>query len=130
MPDQPLLGVAPDIARRLWGRYGSSAKYLVAVDGDLLTFVPGTPYLWAELLWAVKHESVFHLDDLLLRRFRLGILLSDGGQRLFTEKKSMIQKNLNWDNKRWNEEVDRYLSIWRTAHGFPHAWLEDRNRQK
>ena len=130
MPDQPLLGVDSNIARRLWGRYGSAAKHVVAVDDDLLTFVPGTPYIWAELLWAIKHEAMFHLDDLLLRRFRSGILLPDGGQSLFTKLKPLIQKHLNWDNKRWDEEVKRYLGIWRTAHGFPHAWLEDRNHQQ
>ena len=40
------------------------------------------PALWAELRWAARHEAVIHLDDLLLRRLRLGLTCKNGGQEL------------------------------------------------
>ena len=33
----------------------------------------------AQARWALQHESIVHLDDLMLRRTRLGLLLPDGG---------------------------------------------------
>ncbi len=41
--------------------------------------IPGTPYAWGELRWAARNEAVVHLDDLLLRRTRIGLLLPKGG---------------------------------------------------
>ena len=38
----------------------------------------GSNLLWAELCWACTHEDVRHLDDLLLRRTRLGLTVPDG----------------------------------------------------
>jgi glycerol-3-phosphate dehydrogenase len=115
-------GVGTETARRLWGWYGAAAPHLVASFGHLLQPVPGTPYLWAELAWAAGHEPVCHLDDLLLRRFRLGILLADGGLSLEAQLKAVLQKPLGWADRRWDEEVDRYRGLRRAAHGLPEEW--------
>jgi hypothetical protein len=45
-------------------------------------FVAGTQILWAELVWCARHESVHHLDDLLLRRTRYGLILPQGVAKL------------------------------------------------
>ncbi|WP_296449269.1 glycerol-3-phosphate dehydrogenase/oxidase, partial [Rhodoferax sp. UBA5149] len=68
------------IRHRLAARYGYRAQELCAgaTDAELQT-IPGTNTLWLELVIAAKHEDVVHLDDLLLRRTRLGILLPRGG---------------------------------------------------
>lgn len=62
--------------QRLLGRYAAHAPALVAaaMPGEFES-VPGTQTLWSELRWAARAESVVHLDDLLLRRVRLGHLL-------------------------------------------------------
>ncbi|MDH4218269.1 MAG: glycerol-3-phosphate dehydrogenase/oxidase [Candidatus Aminicenantes bacterium] len=124
-PDKSFLGLDPHISRRLWGRYGAAAPALVDSAPDHLHSIPGTPYLWAELLWAARNEAVCHLDDLLLRRLRLGILLSDGGQGLLPRMKALIQKRLDWDDTRWKKEVERYRNLWQTAHGLPQGWRQD-----
>jgi glycerol-3-phosphate dehydrogenase len=121
-PAGEISGVEPDVARRLWGRYGAAAPRLAASFRDLLEPVPGTPYLWAELAWASGHESVCHLDDLLLRRFRLGILLPDGGESLLPRMGPLVKEHLGWGEKRWNEEAERYHRIRATAHGLPKEW--------
>ena len=59
---------------------------------DLLAPTGDTPYLRAELIWSISHEAVIHLDDMLLRCFRFGILLQDGGQSLLPHLKPVMQQ--------------------------------------
>lgn len=117
-----LPGVDSSLARRMRGRYGAAAKKIAAMPPWLLKNIKGTPYLWAELAWAAENEAVCHLDDLLLRRFRLGIILPDGGQSLVPELKPIVQKRLGWDENEWKSEADRYLRIREAAHGVPKEW--------
>lgn len=125
---QILPGIEKGSARRLWGRYGAAAPILAASFPDLMVTVPGTPYLWAELAWAAGHEPISHLDDLLLRSLRIGVLMSDGGQRLFPRLKTLFRKQLGWGEKRWNEEVKRYLRVWEMAHDLPKEWRNHETR--
>jgi hypothetical protein len=67
-------------------------------------------------------EAVNHLDDLLLRRFRLGILLADGGQSLLPALQPLIKKHLGWGDERWVEEAERYRRVWSIAYGLPKEW--------
>jgi glycerol-3-phosphate dehydrogenase len=121
-PAGAIPGVSLESARRLWGRYGAAAPSLAASFPDLLERIPGTPYLRAELAWAAGHEPVCHLDDLMLRCFRLGILTPDGGQSLLGELGSLLKGQLGWGDERWVEEVERYHRIRREAHGLPADW--------
>ncbi|MGQ9889593.1 MAG: glycerol-3-phosphate dehydrogenase/oxidase [Aggregatilineales bacterium] len=106
--------------RRLLGRYGANAPALVAAaqPGELET-VPGTQTLWAELRWAARAEGVCHLDDLLLRRVRLGLLLPEGGAALLPRIKGICQDELGWDNARWETEAAAYLALWRAHYSVP-----------
>lgn len=124
-PEHPIRGVNSNLSRILWGRYGAATPLLASSDPDLLALLPGVPYLWAEIIWAAQNEAVYHLDDLLLRRFRLGILLADGGQSLFPRIKALIQDPLGWSDDRWKTEVMRYRDIWQLAHGLPPGWRGD-----
>jgi glycerol-3-phosphate dehydrogenase len=112
-------GVETGMARRLWGRYGEAAPCLAASFADLLQRIPGTPYLWAELAWAAGREPVLHLDDLLLRRFRFGILLPDGGESLLPEAEPLLKQRLGWTEERWSEETRRYRGVRAGAHSLP-----------
>ncbi len=124
-PGQAIPGVEAETARRLWGRYGAAAPRLASLFPDLLRRVPGTPYLWAELAWAAGHEPVRHLDDLLLRNFRFGILLPDGGQSLLAALGPLLKEQLGWTEERWNEEAGRYRRIRAAAHGLPKEWQDE-----
>jgi glycerol-3-phosphate dehydrogenase len=121
-PGQEIPGIEGDTARRLWGRYGAAAPCLASRFPELLQRIPGTPYLWAELAWGAGHEPVCHLDDLLLRCFRFGILLPDGGQSLLPRMKPIIIDKIGWTEKRWSEEAARYRRIRAIAHGLPKEW--------
>jgi glycerol-3-phosphate dehydrogenase len=77
---------------RLTGRYGYDAIDLIGnAKKDELENIGGSPVLWAELRWSAQHEGIVHLDDLLLRRVRLGILLPEGGVTLLDRIRDIVQ---------------------------------------
>jgi len=106
--------------RRLLGRYGREAAGLLAAagPGDLET-IPGTTALWAEVRWAARAEGVAHLDDLLLRRVRLGLLLPRGGGDLMPHIRAIAQPELGWDDARWADEESRYRRLIAAAYALP-----------
>ena len=76
-------------------------------------------YLWAELRWAARAEAVIHLDDLLLRRVRLGLVLPGGGLKEMEQIRAIVQPELGWEEMRWKEEIQNYASLWHRAYGPP-----------
>lgn len=106
--------------QRLYGRYGNVAQRLLQeVEPQLLTPIADTPYLWAELVWAARYEAVVHLQDLLLRRVRVGLLLRQGGSALLPRIRSLCQAELGWDDPRWNSEVNDYQQLWQRCYAPP-----------
>ncbi|MGC9398230.1 MAG: glycerol-3-phosphate dehydrogenase/oxidase [Anaerolineae bacterium] len=112
--------LTPDRRRRLLGRYGAAAPALTeaAQSGELVE-IPGTETLWAELRWAARSEAVEHLDDLLLRRTRLGLLLPHGGREILPRVRALCQPELGWDEARWEGEVAAYLKLWDRCYSLP-----------
>jgi glycerol-3-phosphate dehydrogenase len=106
--------------RRLLGRYAAAALGLIeAARPGELEAIPGTQTLWAELRWAARAEAIAHLDDLLLRRVRLGHQLPRGGQDLLPQIRAICQPELGWSDARWEDEVAAYMCLWRTSYSLP-----------
>lgn len=106
--------------RRLLGRYGAMAPALVAAAGPgELEAIPGTATLWAELRWAARSEGVAHLDDLLLRRVRLGLVLPRGGEAILPRVRAICQAELGWDDNRWQAEEAAYRALWQRCYSLP-----------
>jgi glycerol-3-phosphate dehydrogenase len=111
--------ISPTHRLRLLGRYGGRAAQIVDTENPAdLEFIPETPYLWAELRHAARTEGVIHLDDLLLRRIRLGILCPNGGLDLIDRIQAIAQPELGWDEPRWQAEVEAYTRLWRESYYF------------
>ena len=72
-----------------------------------------------ELRWAVGFEKVEHLDDLLLRRTRLGLQHADGAAHLLADLRDLCMKELHWNNQRWEDETRAYLQHRKTYYGVP-----------
>lgn len=107
-------------AERLLGRYGDYAvNILDNARVSELTKIADTEYCLAECRWAIKNEAVIHLDDLMLRRTRLGILLVNGAEELFDSLQPIFFEELDWDQKHWKQEVVRYLNIWQQYYSLP-----------
>ncbi len=105
---------------RLLGRYGADALTLVnsAQPGEMEA-IPGTDYLWAELRWAARAEGVCHLDDLLLRRTRLGLILPQGADSILPMVKQICVAELSWSEDQWQHEQSEYLSLWKCCYSLP-----------
>lgn len=109
-----------DTLLRLQGRYGLALPDLLlcAQAGELAT-IPGTLTQWAELRWAARSEACCHLEDLLLRRTRLGLLLREGGRAHLPRIRAMCQPELGWDDEKWAQEQQQYLVLWQKNYGLP-----------
>jgi glycerol-3-phosphate dehydrogenase len=59
---------------------------------------------------------VVHLDDLLLRRVRLGLLLPNGGLDIIDRIRRIVQSELDWDDAHWEQEVTAYAQLWQKAY--------------
>ena len=120
--DRPVkdYGLSDDIWRRLYGRYGAAADTLVktAAAKDLSP-IPGTQTLWAELPFVAQHEQIRHLDDLLLRRVRIGLLTPYGGKAFLKRIRKLCRDVLPWDKRRWDQEIAGYLDLWNRSHALP-----------
>ncbi|OGO29775.1 MAG: hypothetical protein A2Z16_14890 [Chloroflexi bacterium RBG_16_54_18] len=129
VPDQRILnaspenlpqisGLSPAAQSRLSGRHGAEIIPLIeAVRPGELEAIGNTPMLWAELRWAARSEAVVHLDDLLLRRVRLGLLLPAGGIPIMECIRSIAQPELGWDDRRWQVEEECYRTLWQESYG-------------
>lgn len=120
----PLTGSAMqldfDQRLRLLGRNGAQAQALcdAAQDGEL-AMIPGTQTVWAQLRWGARMEHVERLDDLLLRRTRLGLQLAGGALAILPRVRAICQQELGWSDARWDDEEARYLALWRGHYSVP-----------
>lgn len=105
-------------AQRIVARYGTEGLDCISA-APLTARVPMYYYgiSHAELSWVLRNEAVHHLDDLLMRRFRFGLTLPQGGIAELGLLRGIVQSELSWEDARWRSEVDRYRENWRAAHG-------------
>ena len=130
-PEEPVFGdiprrasgdgvLSPESWRRLYGRYGKVAESIVRnAAAEDLALVPGTHTLWAELPHAAKYEKIRHLDDLLLRRVRIGVLTPEGGKAYLNRVQALCRDVLPWNRGRWRIEIRKYKTLWQQSYNLP-----------
>lgn len=122
MPDNCLADLSEDIQRRLYGRYRANwlsfCKVFQQVGSEQISH---TQIFWAELAYACEHELVMHLDDLLLRRTHLGLLVEQGAAALLDQVRVLCQPRLGWNEQHWLQEQQRYLAIYQQFYSVPNA---------
>ena len=117
-----LIPANPLWAQRLMGRYGAKAQQLLKQSSAQEQLSLGdTQFSLAECRWSVKYEGVIHLDDLLLRRTRLGMCLAKGGEEIMPALKNIFQQEQQWNEDRWNSEYKRYQTIWQRYYSLPNS---------
>ncbi len=108
------------LKKRLKGHYGMDSDLLLAqAQPNELDVIPGASAMWAELRWSARNEAVVHLDDLLLRRTRIGLLVEQGGLIYEAKIKAICCQELKWDDSHWQAELERYKTIWNTYYSIP-----------
>lgn len=112
--------LAADTQQRLLGYYGERTDLLMDLaQTDELHNIAEIPLLWAELRYSARYEGVQHLDDLLLRRTRLGLLLPQGGMAQAEKIQHICQQELGWSEAEWQREAERYAAICQRYYGVP-----------
>ena len=105
---------------RMAGRLGVDVDdFFQATDKKNLQPFESIPGYWIELTWAAENEAVVHLDDLLLRRVRLGLLLPNGAMDKISRIRKLVQRPLGWSDETWTEEVRRYIKIYQENYSLP-----------
>ena len=100
------------LRHRLAARWGfDAARCAQGAQPGEFDCVPGTTTRWLELRIAAEREAVVHLDDLLLRRTRLGLLTPGGGLEHETRIRATCQHALGWTDARWHDEAARYRRL-------------------
>ncbi|PIP81069.1 MAG: FAD-dependent oxidoreductase [Gammaproteobacteria bacterium CG22_combo_CG10-13_8_21_14_all_40_8] len=117
-------GVRPPLSQpmrdRLCANYGLLAQdFIQQIEANLLSPISYSLTLWGELVWALKYEQIVHLDDLMLRRSRLGNILPHGGLKEMSRIKNLCQRYLGWNEGQWQHELARYQSIWKSCYSLP-----------
>jgi glycerol-3-phosphate dehydrogenase len=115
LPEIQEKDIDPKILRYQLGRHGADTASLLAAAqaGELEPFA-SLCNIPAELRWAARDEGVEHLDDLLLRRVRLGNLLPEGAQPLLPRIRKIVQPELGWSDDHWRMEENSYRETWKT----------------
>ncbi|WP_044875053.1 glycerol-3-phosphate dehydrogenase/oxidase [Pseudomonas sp. LFM046] len=118
--EQALPALSPAQRLRLAGRHGRALAELAPwVESLGNERIGATDTLWAELAWAAEGELVLHLDDLLLRRTRIGLLLPRGGRDELPRIRALCQPLLGWSDARWAREEAAYLALWQRCYSLP-----------
>lgn len=119
-PQLELPGLCRSQQRRLAGRHGHALARLAELLGELGSDCIGaSATLWAELVLACENELVLQLDDLLLRRTRIGLLLANGAAAELPRIRTLCQPRLGWSDARWEQQQQRYLALWRQCYSLP-----------
>jgi glycerol-3-phosphate dehydrogenase len=93
-------------------RYGADIRDIVAIcETDASMAVPLTAaaaYLRAEIAYAITHEGALHLDDIMLRRTRMGFEYEDHALAALDEVSAIAAAHLGWTARQRQAEVDAY----------------------
>ncbi len=105
-------GISYDLMEHWAFTYGSRATLLVdmvAADASLQEpLQDDLPHTWAEIQFAIDHERVQTVDDILSRRVPLLLLAKDQGLDLVDAVAQRMAAAKDWDQARIELEVSRY----------------------
>lgn len=115
-----------NIVHHLVSTYGSQCQEvlrLAAQDKNLgKQLVPGLPYLYAEILYAVNHEMACKLNDVLIRRTRLIHEAPGQGLSLAQRVATLMGGLLGWSDDDIAQEVSAYRQQVALTRRFDPTW--------
>ena len=103
------MGVEDAVARGLARRMGALALPMAraAALGELRPCAEGVDLCLAELVWQVRWGGVVHLEDLLLRRTRVGMWMPERCLEIAPRLRRGLRREAGWSYRRWAAELDR-----------------------
>ncbi|MFH1177535.1 MAG: glycerol-3-phosphate dehydrogenase/oxidase [Acidobacteriota bacterium] len=102
-------GIDEKVANGLLRRLGAAALPLVASSDakELAPVADGLDLCPAELVWHLRAGGVIHLEDLLLRRIRMGMWQPQLTLELAPGLRAVLRRAAGWSVARWNAELER-----------------------
>ncbi|HHQ47605.1 MAG TPA: glycerol-3-phosphate dehydrogenase/oxidase [Acidobacteria bacterium] len=110
MPEE----VASAMVRRL-GALAWTAAAAARREKELTPLAPGLDLCLAEARAWIRHGAVLHVEDLLLRRVRIGMWDPATARDVAWRLRMIFQRELGWSFVRWSEELERFeeaLEAW------------------
>ncbi len=104
-------GVEPEVARALARRLRAAAWWapqLARGRGELRPLADGTDLSAAEVRVHLRLGAVVRLEDLLLRRARLGLWQPALAREVVGHLRPLCQDQLGWSHARWDRERERF----------------------
>jgi glycerol-3-phosphate dehydrogenase len=87
----------------------------ICEDSDLHPLKDGTDLTAAEVRAHLAFGGVLHLEDLLMRRVRLGLWSPELAKEMTACLRPLFEEARGWDHQRWQQEeeaLDRALEGW------------------
>ena len=77
-------------------------------DSELDPLIDGTDLSAAEVRAHLAFGAVLHVDDLLLRRVRIGVWQPALAREIVPRLQPLFQQELGWDHPRWDKEAEAF----------------------
>jgi len=108
---------AKEVEAAMFRRLGFAAgEVLSHAPGEELQPLAEMPDLCrAEIRAHLRHRAVLHLEDLFIRRIRVGMWNPELLPRMLPQVEDIIRKEMNWDLSRWRKEeyrLETALEAW------------------
>ncbi len=102
-------GAPAEVAAGMVRRLGAQAVVCAATAErrQLRPLVAGVDVCDAEVAWHLRFGGVVHLEDLLLRRVRLGMWQPCRCLELAPRLRSVVRRVVGWRLPRWRQELER-----------------------
>ncbi|MBW3655964.1 MAG: FAD-dependent oxidoreductase, partial [Gemmatimonadetes bacterium] len=117
-------GLGADTGEHLARAYGEDADAILAAargDASLAArLMEGHPYIWAEVVHAVRAEMALGVDDVLVRRLHLFYEAMDGGLAVAERVARLMaaQQGIGWSAAQVAAQVDAYGKAVEATRGF------------
>ncbi len=103
-------GIEPDVARALARRLRAGAWWapeLARSPEELQPLIEGSDLTAAEVRTHLRGGAVVRLEDLLLRRARLGLWQPALAREVVGRLRPLFEEELGWSHERWDRERER-----------------------
>lgn len=94
--------------------YGTQSKIIEQIQADTNDFSllhPNLPYYSAEVIYQVRYEMAYNLEDVLVRRTRAVLLDARASIEAANKVAQLMAKELNKDDDWINEQINNYKLI-------------------
>lgn len=109
-------GAHPERVAKMLERYGTTARKIVAHEGNAPVLIGTTSFSEQEIDWITRNEQVQHLEDVLLRRTELAIT-GKLNFEIVSQICRVVANARGWNDARSENELNRMRKVLSEKHG-------------